>query len=471
MNLIFMLSVCFKGIGAVLEIVTQVILTRYTGLEGYGTYTTWINFADLLFWCFFSGIVKCNTFYLSGGGKRFSRFRKRYYIRYAGPVLLVIAIAAAAAGELSYAIVPLVALLELRVYDKSSSLLAEGRYVPSLLGEYILGRAVMLGGIVLLEAAGKMSLSRLLILYVIQYLAVIIYFSFHVLGKQFRKTDQPENKVRCQTIREISDQVSLRKWWEYQRGDIIQSLVGQVPVILQYFFAGALEAGVIAVVLLVKKLINFISGPTSKVFLPEFSKLYHAGEKDKLRECFASIMKVQLLFVSPLAVVLLGYPKIILGILASELIPYTNLFMMCSAVFLLAAMLGPCGGLLQMTENEKKDNRCREISIVLMFLVFVLYRDHPLFAVYGLSIQTLTESVSKYVLVCKWLGKPPVSVGTFISWWVIPALAILAAVILKSQTSFWMMAVMAGGTFLIQLYHEFRHQNLKEILDGRRKKE
>ena len=52
MNFIFILSVILKGIGAVLEIALQILLTKLIGLSGYGSYSTWISGADLLFWAF-----------------------------------------------------------------------------------------------------------------------------------------------------------------------------------------------------------------------------------------------------------------------------------------------------------------------------------------------------------------------------------------------------------------------------------
>ena len=88
-------------------------------------------------------------------------------------------------------------------------------------------------------------------------------------------------------------------------------MIGQMPVLLQFFFSGAFEAGVVSVVLTVKKLINFISGPSAKVFLPEFSRLYQSGRQNEIRACFASIMRIQMLFAGPLSVVLLGYPHVI----------------------------------------------------------------------------------------------------------------------------------------------------------------
>ena len=106
-------------------------------------------------------------------------------------------------------------------------------------------------------------------------------------------------------------------------------MIGQLPVILQYFFVGAFEAGIVSIVLLVKKLINFVSGPTSKIFLPEFSRLYQAGDKKELASSFSMIMRIQMLFVGPLSVVLIGYPQVILNFLAKEMLTQTGLFIGC----------------------------------------------------------------------------------------------------------------------------------------------
>lgn len=65
MSIVFLLSVILKGLGAVLEVLLQVMITRMLGLAGYGTYSTWVSAADLVYWVLFSGITKCNTFYLS----------------------------------------------------------------------------------------------------------------------------------------------------------------------------------------------------------------------------------------------------------------------------------------------------------------------------------------------------------------------------------------------------------------------
>ena len=88
MNGIFLLSVILKGIGAVLEVLLQILITRSIGVDGFGTYSTWINTADIIFWVLFSALTKCNTFYLSVPNTSISNFKKKYYGRYVLPILI-----------------------------------------------------------------------------------------------------------------------------------------------------------------------------------------------------------------------------------------------------------------------------------------------------------------------------------------------------------------------------------------------
>ncbi len=358
-------------------------------------------------------------------------------------------------GNQAVLIVPLIALTELLVFDQSSVLLSEGGYLRSLTGEYIIGRMFLLAAVVIFHMNDILSLKALVLLYLVQYLVVLGFF--------YRKKDKKRE--------DLSEELSLSKIGRYQRADIMQSLIGQMPVILQYLFVGSFEAGITGIILLIKKLINFISGPTAKIFLPEFSKLYHNKDYEGIQKSFSSIMRIQMVFAGPLAVILVGYPRVILGILANELLPYTKLFAGCSAVFLLAATLGPCGGLMQMTDHEKEDNRCREGSIAVMFLVFFLLRRNPLFTLYGLAVQTLLEAASKYIFVCHTMKQAPVRTRTYLGWWMVPGAAILFTYILHAEESFLMMVCAALIAFLAAFFREFKEENFVKALIRKRKEQ
>ena len=442
MNLIFLFSVILKGLGAVLEILLQILITGKLGVSGYGTYSAWINSADLIFWVCFSGLVKCNTFYLSGGKVTIRSFKMKYFLRYALPVLGAAALGVTLGGQAMAVFVPLITMLELLVMDRSSTLITRGQSITSLVGEYVLGRLLLVVGVLALGLTGALSHTALLLLYVLQYCVVICFFLLR--------------QGRGQHYSDISGEVSLKKWSAYQRSDLMHSMIEQMPVVMQFFFAGAFEAGVVSVVLLVKKLINFISGPTAKIFLPEFSRLYHAGEYEKIRTVYGSIMRIQMLVVGPLAVVLLGFPRVILGILAQELVDYAWLFMGCSVIFLLVATLGPCGGILQMTGNEKTDNRIRALALVLMGVVMLLTRGDSYFVLYGLCVQVAAEAAVKYYFISRWMKRSPTGLMTYAKWWLLPGAAIAGAYLLRCNDSFWMMVLLAGGVFAVSGILELR---------------
>lgn len=436
MNLVFFTSIILKAFGAILEVVLQVLITRGIGIQGYGTYSAWINAADLMFWICFSGLIKCNTFYLSRDNSSIEKFRKCYYICYVVPVVAVIGVAGTMVSkEYYFILLSLITLLELAVLDQSSMYIVRGRAMRSLIGEYILGRVLLLLGTYLLFISDWLSVHCLLVLYIVQYVCVLMFYKL--------------KKEKTRDFRDdISSNVSLSKWGSYQKSDIMQSMIGQMPVVLQYFLGGGFEAGVVSIVLLIKKLINFMTGPTAKIFLPEFSKAYHYGEKEDIRKSFASIMCMQMMFVGPVAVLLIGFPNVVLRILAEELLDYSYLFRISSIVFLIAASLGPCGGVMQMTGNEKKDNRYREIAIIAMVIVMVLFSGHRFFVLYGLCVQTAIESVGKYIFVCRWMEKAPMNFVQYMKWWIVPICAILLSVTMRLQNSFWNMILFALGVFV-----------------------
>ena len=122
--------------------------------------------------------------------------------------------------------------------DHSSTMMAQGQPGCALFGEYVLGRLFLVLGTLVLYKTERLSLGTLLALYVIQYTGILVLFLI-------KRDREPR--------RDISKELSLRKWGNYQRADLIQALISQMPILLQYFFTGAFEAGIVSVVLMVKK--------------------------------------------------------------------------------------------------------------------------------------------------------------------------------------------------------------------------
>ena len=177
MNGIFFLSVILKGAGAVLEVLLQVLITRKLGVDGYGTFSTWINSADLIFWIFFSALTKCNTYYLSADRVSIRKFRKKYYLRYVAPFLVAASVGAVFLGKGEYGFVFLITGLELLAMDQSSTLLAQRHQMVSLVGEYVLGRLILVVGFGILQSSNHLSITALMLLYAFQYAVIVLTFT------------------------------------------------------------------------------------------------------------------------------------------------------------------------------------------------------------------------------------------------------------------------------------------------------
>ena len=424
-------SVGIKAASAVLELVIQLLITRAIGVTGYGNYSFYVNAIEIAYWLLFSGLVKCNTFYLADNGVSIARFKRKYYCRYMLPVLAVFCVLSIVSRQWMYLLSAGALVLYFFAFDQSSEFLARGRGMTFLAGEYLVGRVVFILLLSVFLALRLEQLGWLLFLYGLQYGVVLLWFRLH------------RKKIALPNRRE--EPVSLGKLWQYQQSDMAYGLIGQAPVILQYLFVGAYETGFVGIVIVVKKLVNFISGPTAKIFLPEFSRLYRQNKVEEIRRFFRTIIQIQMLFVSAVAVALLGFSELVLRLFSPELLDQAPLFRMVAAGFLLVASLGPGAGLMQMTGQEKLENRMRWGTIALMFLIWFVMRGNRFFALYGLCAQAIAEGVFKYFLVCRWFKKAPISIFQYCLLWLPAAAVCLTVRLLNLGDSFPALVLSCGA--------------------------
>ena len=177
MKLVFtmFLSIGIKGAAAIAEIVIQLLLTNYVGMTGYGEYIFFVSIIECLYWLFFSGSVKINTFYLSVPTLKIDGFKKSYITRYVVPFVLVIATVLTVVKG-SYGLLAAVILfVYFLAYDRSSVFFSRDYQLPALLGEYMIGRLVMLAGLFVCLKLGWINGLILLALYGVQFLTMLIW--------------------------------------------------------------------------------------------------------------------------------------------------------------------------------------------------------------------------------------------------------------------------------------------------------
>lgn len=404
MNLaiIMLLSIGVKAVAAVLEIVIQMLITNGAGVSEYGTYTFYVSVVEGAYYILYSGSVKLNTFYLSTPSSSLQKFKKKYALLYVFPTGAVIIFAFALMHSVYGVLAGVILLLYYGAYDFSSMFFARGIQLQALVGEYLLGRMVLLIGVFSIIRFNAIKGTVLFGLYGLQFLAILCWFAL--------------NKKSLQNGAENIN-VPIRQLFEYQISDVANSFITYSPTILQYLMGGAFTAGFTGIVTVVRRLINFISGPTAKIFLPEFSRLYKSGEKDKLQKSYLMIVRIQMIFIGTIGAMIIGFPNLILKLFSPDLLKYSNIFTLTAICLMLIAGIGPVTGLLQMTGNEHICNRNQWISIAMMFFTWIAFHKEPLIGVYGLCVQNVVEGILKYYSVCRWFGKNAVPMKSYVLLW------------------------------------------------------
>ena len=402
-------SVFIKGISAIIELALQMLISNGAGIEGYGNYVFFVSVIECVYYLFFSANVKVNTYYLSSDDSNIQVYKKKYICRFLIPICCTIFVFFMVKRN-AYGIMASVTLpLLFGAYDLSSTLMARKKQLVALLGEYLFGRIVflilILASLKYLFVSGKM----LFLFYGVQFLVIVIWLL------PFAK------KIRFSTK---ETKVSISKVWNYQKSDIANAIITYFPAILQFIFVGAFETGFTGIITVIRRVINFISGPTSKIFLPEMSKLYKMGDKPALQKTYVMIVKIQMIFIGTIATALISFPYYWLQLFSKDLKDNVGIFLMATACFLIISSLGPIVGILQMTGNESICARNQWISIGVMIAIMRILHKNPYFAVYGLSVQALTEGILEYVSISRWLGKQIIDFRTLI--------VLLAPVILSS---------------------------------------
>ena len=396
------LSIVIKILAAVLEIAIQMLITNGAGVSVYGDYAFYMSLIEGAYYVLYSGSIKLNTFYLSTPSSSLEDFKKKYTTRYVFPTIGIIIICFAAMRSAYGVLGGITLLVYYSAYDQSSEFFARGKQMPALLGEYLFGRIVLLAGIFSVIKLNTTSEMVLYSLYGLQFSVILVWFMINR-----KKIQNGTEEVKVPTKQLI----------EFQISDVANSLITYSPTIMQYIVGGAFTAGFTGIITIVKKFINFISGPTAKVFLPEFSKLYKSGEKTKLQQSYLMIVRIQMVFIGTVGAIIIGFPKLFLKMFSPDLLQYIGVFTLSAVCLMLIAGIGPVTGLLQMSGNEHVCNRNQWISIGAMILTWVIFRNESLCGVYGLCMQCVVEGSLKYYSVCRWFGKNVVPLSSYALMW------------------------------------------------------
>lgn len=399
MKAALVLSMALKALGAVLEIAGQIVITRLGSVELFGEYSFNVAIAEMVCWVFFSGIVKVNAFYVANGYD-LRAWRRKYFLLFVFPVIIVLAAGFGLLWSAAAAVAVLAALGYAFQMNLSSIALGCRKYRVSLLGEYLVSRLVIVAGALVLAWTNRLTPMSVTVLYALGYVGSVAFFL--IVRSKVRQGDLELSSAQRKML--------PRQTLTFQMTDVANGLVNQAPTIVQYLFAGAFQAGVLSVVLVTRKVISFVAGPTAKVYLPEFARLYGEGDFTGLKRVYSDIVILQMCFVLPICLVMVGASSEILSIYNPALAEYGSYMQFASLIFFVMVLFGPQGNFLSMTGKEHVEAWMKWASLAAMVVAMALTFGDPLFVMYGIAAQVLVDSFGKLYFVMRAVGGFPIGI-------------------------------------------------------------
>ena len=437
MKAALVLSMVLKAFGAVLEIAGQVVITRLGGVELFGEYSFNVAIAEMVCWVFFSGIVKVNAFYVANGYD-LRAWRHRYFLFFVLPITVILAAGFGLLWSAAAAVAVLAALGCAFQMNLSSIALGCRKYRVSLVGEYLVSRFVIVAGALALAWAGCLTPMGVTVLYALGYVGSVAFFL--VARSRVRQGDFELNAAQRKAL--------PRQTLTFQMTDVANGLVNQAPTIVQYLFAGAFQTGVLSVVLVTRKVISFVAGPTAKVYLPEFARLYGEGDFAGLRRVYSDIVILQMCFVLPICLVMVGASSEILAIYNPVLAEYGSYMQFASLIFFVMVLFGPQGNFLSMTGKEHVEAWMKWASLAAMVAVMALTFGDPLFVMYGIAAQVLVDSLGKLCFVMRAVGGFPIGIRDALKLGV-PSACALVVICASGLSGIARLGVACGMAFLL----------------------
>lgn len=431
------LSMALKALGAILEIAGQVVITRYGGVALFGEYSFNVAIAEMVCWVFFSAVVKINAFYVSNDYD-LKAWRRRYFLLFALPVIVILAAGFGLFWSAAAAVAVFAALGYAFQMNLSSIALGCRKYGVSLIGEYLVSRLMIIVGALGLVWVDFLNPMSVTVLYALGYVGSVGFF---LIVRSHSKQGNLELSLNQKAM-------LAKQTITFQLTDVANGLVNQAPTIVQYMFAGASQAGVLSVVLVARKVISFVAGPTAKVYLPEFARLYGDGDFAGLRRVYSDIVILQMCFVLPICLVMIAASSEILAIYNPVLTAYGSYMQFASLIFFVMVLFGPQGNFLSMTGKEHIEAWMKWASLAVMIAVMVLTFGDPLFVMYGIAAQVLVDSFGKLYFVAKAVGGFPIDLRSALKLGV-PFACALAALCVSGLSGAWRLGVAVGVACLL----------------------
>lgn len=340
-----------KGIGAVLEVVLQIVVARQLGAEAYGQLAYIISAGALAYYICFGGVPKVLVRYTSIG-LDYRAFWKRYIAKYVLPVTLGLVLLSYSFLGMQVVTVALWALGLLFFMASNSILYGYDQATLAAFLEYGLFRALVLafiGGMIFLGS--DIGAWHAVGAYLVSY-GIVIVVQYHAVRKLTRDS--------VGELGNVSRELAV-----FQGIEVTANAVHVLPRLLQYALVGPVSNAHLSVALHVRNAVMFVAGPTAKVFFRRFVR--SKALREEMRKAYTDASRWQAYIGTPVFLFVAANTDVIAGFFGADFVGAAVMIRWVALASLVELLAGPASNFFQMTGRQgiELSNQVAEVGLLI----------------------------------------------------------------------------------------------------------
>lgn len=164
-------------------------------------------------------------------------------------------------------------------------------------------------------------------------------------------------------------------------------LMGYVDSFMISYYLDEYQVGIYSACIKLSFAVTFILAAINGFIGPKISQAYAKGDSEKVKQIYGYSVKLIIIATLPISTLLYVFPEFFLGLFGKEFLVATSTLIIVNTAYLINAMCGPVGYVLNMTDNQHIFMKVVLIGIVLNIVLNVVLI--PSYHINGAAIATL----------------------------------------------------------------------------------
>jgi len=180
----------------------------------------------------------------------------------------------------------------------------------------------------------------------------------------------------------------------------VMFLMSSVDIFMIGHYLDEYQVGIYTICINLSMIITFIPMAIGGFISPKVAQAHTQNNAPKIKEIFSNSMKLITVVTIPIFLLLYSYPELFLGIFGESAVVATTTLFIVSLGFLSEAMTGPVGFILNMTDNQHLFMKILIVALIINIVLNAILI--PIYGINGAAVAILSSmlfwTISSFVV-------------------------------------------------------------------------